>query len=267
MKDPLMPASSLTPLKYIIKRIIKRLFSIWARADLPRLSSGTFLIIAPHPDDETLGCGALIAQARAQGRNVAVVVVTNGSASSESNRLTPQERAFLRRKETIKATSILGLNPEALTFLDHPDGEAKNNLERITQELGALIDALSPAAVFAPCGLDEHPDHRAVAQAMAACAPLRPSLVVFEYPMWFWGKQAFLYMFSPRLWRPYFKLDAGPVLSLKETAARAHLSQWENITDETSWKTLPASFLALCLEPYELFFFASYNRKHGHNRG
>ncbi len=89
------------------------------------------LILAPHPDDETLGCGGLIAQARQLNIPVRVVFLTNGDGSGSTQigetlrrgkRQTFLELAAMRQGEATAALEKLGVSPEDIVFLGYPDG-------------------------------------------------------------------------------------------------------------------------------------------------
>ena len=62
-------------------------------------AASSCVVIAPHPDDETLGCGAIIARKRAAGTNVRVVIVTDGRRSHRSDKIPVHRLIALRRKE------------------------------------------------------------------------------------------------------------------------------------------------------------------------
>ncbi|MDD5432414.1 MAG: PIG-L family deacetylase [Candidatus Omnitrophica bacterium] len=89
------------------------------------------LILAPHPDDETIGCGGVIQQAKAQGAQVKIAYLTNGDHNEAAfiiyeKRLVFRRKAFIymgevRRQEAIKAMNILGVEKEDLYFLGYPD--------------------------------------------------------------------------------------------------------------------------------------------------
>jgi LmbE family N-acetylglucosaminyl deacetylase len=92
------------------------------------------LIVAPHPDDETLGCGGLIQRARARGVDVHVVVITNGDAyahdwvlvaAEDALRGTASEHLALgrgRQRESLRALATYGVPADHVTFLGYPDG-------------------------------------------------------------------------------------------------------------------------------------------------
>jgi len=85
-------------------------------------SDGGLVVIAPHPDDESLACGGLIARACSEGRPVRVVVVSDGTGSHPRSRVYPRMRLrTLREEEARRAVCALGLAPRHLTFLRLPD--------------------------------------------------------------------------------------------------------------------------------------------------
>ncbi|MBD0337375.1 MAG: PIG-L family deacetylase, partial [Cyanobacteria bacterium Co-bin13] len=100
-------------------RLIRQLY----RQSQPRqVTTAPALIVAPHPDDETLGCGGLIALKRQQGTEVRVVILTDGRASHPSHpRLPTQELVAIRQQEATQALAVLGVPPEDLHFFNQPD--------------------------------------------------------------------------------------------------------------------------------------------------
>src|SRR6266568_3565459 len=82
----------------------------------------TTVIIAPHQDDETLGCGGLIALRSQRGGSTRIVYLTDGSGSHLGHPVfSPAAIATQRRIEAQAATTLLGLKPEQLTFIDARD--------------------------------------------------------------------------------------------------------------------------------------------------
>ena len=80
------------------------------------------LVLAPHPDDETLGCGATIMRKLAAGRQVTVAVATDGRYSHRSNHVTPEQLADLRRVEMEEAGRRLGLSTGDIRWGGFVDG-------------------------------------------------------------------------------------------------------------------------------------------------
>jgi N-acetylglucosamine malate deacetylase 1 len=141
------------------------------------------LVVAPHPDDETLGCGGTMALMADRGASVTVLTVTDGEATKGS-RISPDDTARRRRAEAMRAAAVAGATPRFLGLAD--DGLPEQVVE-LTAALRAAIADLAPEAVFAPWLLDGTPDHRAVAKALGgaldgAGADGRPE--VWGYEVW-----------------------------------------------------------------------------------
>ncbi len=149
-------------------------------ADCPGLT-----VIAPHPDDETLGLGATIATLCAAGVDVQVVSASDGGASHPG--LSSAARAELegvRRTELRRSLSQLGAG-EPIT-LGVPDGELAQHEQWLTMRITALLTAF-PAGRWCAATWrgDGHPDHEAVGRAAAAAAA-KTAAVLLEYPVWMW---------------------------------------------------------------------------------
>lgn len=143
------------------------------------------VVVAPHPDDETLGLGATIAQLAATGVDVQVVSVSDGGAAQPGT--APWNRARLettRRYELRRATEILGLPPPAELGL--PDGQLADHEDRLADLLVEILGRTAPGTWCAATWRgDGHPDHEAVGRAAArACA--RTDATLLEYPVWMW---------------------------------------------------------------------------------
>lgn len=215
------------------------------------LPPGPLLVIAPHPDDETLGCAALIRHYRARGDLVRIVVVTDGSRAILPINLAPQEIAAMRRKESLLAAKILGLPAEEVLFLGYPDSEAEQNEARIADDIASQVWLYNPALIAAPHAIDAHKDHRVVARAIRALQKEgKITCSVFEYPMWFWPKGALQHFFSAALQKTHRKVDAKNHLTVKKQAIDAHACQKE----EENWHQLEAFGIADNLRDAELYF-------------
>jgi LmbE family N-acetylglucosaminyl deacetylase len=151
---------------------------VW-RPDAMRL-----LIVAPHPDDETLGAGGLIADARRGGVGVTVVCATDGEHAylGEDD---PTVLAGLRREEQAKALGVLGVAAEDVVRLALTD----SNVSAREQELAARITDLADARtiIVAPWEGDFHPDHEACGRAARAAAE-RTGAELVSYFFWTWHR-------------------------------------------------------------------------------
>jgi LmbE family N-acetylglucosaminyl deacetylase len=121
------------------------------------------LVIAPHPDDESLGCGGTMALLADRGTAVTTLTASDGEATQGSD-LPPEEIARLRRSEAQRAAAISGAEAR---FLGLPDGRLAEHPHELTSGLRKALSELEPDAVLAPWLLDGGSDHRAVAAALA----------------------------------------------------------------------------------------------------
>lgn len=136
------------------------------------------LVLAAHPDDDTVGMGGTILQALTNGLRVKVVYVTDGGGggggSYESNR-----RA--RNREAVELAKKLGYDP---VFLNAPDGEFPVT-EDLARELVEQVRGFRPSAVFLPWLLEAHPSHRQMNRLLlAACRKEPLDAVIFAYSVW-----------------------------------------------------------------------------------
>lgn len=142
-------------------------------------------IIAPHPDDESLGLGATMATLCAAGVDVQVVTVSDGEAAYpglEAKRRA--ELATVRWAEVRRAVGVLGAGEPIR--LRMPDGELQRHEQRLTETITALLGGLPAGRWLAATWRgDGHPDHEAVGRAAAAAAA-ETGAVFLEYPVWMW---------------------------------------------------------------------------------
>ncbi|MGN6607701.1 MAG: PIG-L family deacetylase [Jatrophihabitans sp.] len=141
------------------------------------------LVLAAHPDDETLGAGGLIAASLAAGADVEVVIATDGEASHpDSPTHSPDRLAALRRREGEAAASALG--GPAVSWLGLPDGRLTGHLDTLSS---AVAERLRPTTVLAtPWVGDRHPDHEACALAGRRALADRPGVRLWQFPIWAW---------------------------------------------------------------------------------
>jgi LmbE family N-acetylglucosaminyl deacetylase len=119
------------------------------------------LVVAPHPDDEAIGCaGTLLRHAQANDR-VRIAVATDGRRSRTIR--DPGEMARRRREEAVDAASLLRV--EQLEWIGLPECEWQT--AELAAPLRALLTAFEPTVVYAPSRIDFHPEHFAVAHALA----------------------------------------------------------------------------------------------------
>jgi LmbE family N-acetylglucosaminyl deacetylase/SAM-dependent methyltransferase len=142
------------------------------------------VVLAAHPDDETLGAGGIISAAGDRGHPVEVVIATDGAASHPTSPThTPPQLAAIRRQEAWAAVHELNAGA-SLRLLGLPDGamdEHEDVLARILHHV-----AQGPTRLFTTWFDDRHPDHRACSAAARAVAGRRTDVEVWEFPIWAW---------------------------------------------------------------------------------
>lgn len=223
-----------------------------------RLSARRTLVLAPHPDDETLGCGAAIARLRQAQQPVRVVIVTDGRGSHRSAQMSPDDLARLREAEAVQACAVLGVAAADIRFLQFADGTLTASAVALAERLAAEFADFAPEQLLYPSGLDGHPDHRALAAAAEQQLAAGPVAVEgYAYPVWFWNLRAWLtrpgqLLRLPGLWP--VKLETAAVIECKRSALGAHRSQFENLTGEADWDILRANFTRHFFGPYEIYF-------------
>lgn len=146
------------------------------------------LVVAPHPDDEVLGCGGTIMRHVANGDSVAVLIVTDGR-QSRAHSLRADEMARTRCKEAHAAAAMMGA--AEIVWLGLPEGDWQ--VDTLLAALAAHMRDSPPGVIYGPSWLDYHPEHRRVAQCLAetvaALTPVR--ICTLHVPL---GKLANLYV-------------------------------------------------------------------------
>lgn len=137
--------------------------NITARDVLRLAGKRRLIVIAPHPDDETLGCGSLIAQAVKRGIDVAVISLTDGDASHPASLLWPPKAlGRLRAGEMRRALARLGAGGAPVRRLGWGDGHVGRDGGIL--RLRSLLVALRAGVVLVTSDADHHPDHQAAAR-------------------------------------------------------------------------------------------------------
>lgn len=145
--------------------------------------SGTVHIVAPHPDDEVLGCGGMMQQLSALGVPVCVWAVTDGERSHPPTpSRTMHSLARLRTRESEQALAILSSAIRRYA-VQLPDGAVSAAEEQLGHYLSMKVKKND--TVFAPWRLDGHPDHEAAARA-ALYAAQQQGCRFIEVPIWGW---------------------------------------------------------------------------------
>ncbi|MDO7877065.1 PIG-L deacetylase family protein [Hymenobacter sp. ASUV-10] len=241
-----------------------------AFADLPLRSAdyaaqfGPTVVVIPHPDDEALGCGGLLALLAQAGQPVHPVLVSDGTMSHPRSRLfSPEARRAVREGELRHSLSLLGVDAHEPLCLRLPDGqvpaEGQPGFTEAVKRLRTFLEETQPATVLAPWRRDPHPDHRASSQLVqAALAQLPAPPHRLEYVVWAWERAAPADLPQPADGVRGFRLDIGAALPQKQRAIRAHRSQLAPgiFTDDANGFLLYPEMLAHFQQPYEVYFEA-----------
>lgn len=169
------------------------------------------LVIAPHPDDEAIGCGGTIGKHTARGDRVAVVFLTSGELGLKQ---LAREKAWATREaEARRSAKILGISK--LNFLRLPDWTAGDHIKEGAGLLAPILKRNPPEIIYLPHPFEWHPDHKAALPILRAAARkagiTRTKLLGYE------------------VWTPISEYDSvediSKTMSLKLRALRAHRSQ------------------------------------------
>lgn len=198
------------------------------------------VIVAPHPDDETLGAGGLIAEQSRRGLPVSVVCVTDGEAAYPD----APGLAQLRTNEQQQALETLRVSTHNIFRLNLPDSALAEHESKLTALLTPFLP--SDTLVLAPWIKDWHPDHEACGRVVRRIARATGAELLF-YMFWTWhqGTPDVLSDVPVRC----FELDRQ-LLSLKQTALECHRSQLQR---ETGPPILPESLLKPARRSFETF--------------
>jgi len=172
------------------------------------------LVIAPHPDDESIGCGGTVYKHTKAGERVSAVFLTSGELGLKT--LPPEKARSVREKEARAAAKILGLVD--LVFLRGSDWYVTDTTDRLTSELTVLFTREKPELIYLPHPGEWHPDHQAalpLVQGALKAVDLAPTLRTYE------------------VWTPLSEFDhledISSVMPFKLKAVRAHRSQCKNL--------------------------------------
>ena len=221
-----------------------------------KLEDRPFIVVAPHPDDESLACGGLIADAYRQGLQGKVVIVSDGAGSHPNSKAYPPDRLKALREEEVKqAGAELGLKAEDLLFLRLPDRFVPSEGEEAERAIGAIVDCareIGAGSLFVSWRHDPHCDHEASYRIARQVQRRAGELRLFEYVVW--G-----HTLPPSTEvdpiRSGFRIGIDQqALEKKRRAIAAHRSQTTHLIDDD-----PAGFLFSQIDlahfdlPYEFF--------------
>lgn len=233
--------------------IVNRLVSSEHLSD--RWSSASALIFAPHPDDEVLGCGGVIALKARAGARVQVVVMTDGRASHKTL-IDPDELVRIRRAEAGHAATQLGLGASYL-FLDFEDHRLVDHRGPARDRVIDIIDRFKPDEIYIPSrrdGISDHTDTNLVVRE--AVDRVGKPVALLEYPIWLWNGWPWTPADARRssgsargglraardvaeiVFGCRTRVNVGDVLERKRAALAAYRSQLERRDGDPRWPVL-----------------------------
>ena len=239
-----------------------RMAALGQRLDRKALETlSPMLILAPHPDDETLGCGGLIATAAAMGLGPRIAYLTDGAASHPGSRAWPPRRlAAVRREEALEALAVLGAPARDVLFLDWPDAAPHAPNARAYQvsldTLQGWMGRAGPRSVWAPWRGEQHCDHAAAADlARRLVRRTRPGAILMSYLVWGWRE--------PRLARAarretVWTLHCPRTVGRRRAALARHRTQTTPMIDDAAGAfRIPPELAALTDRPTEIYLSAA----------
>jgi len=198
-----------------------------------------FLILAPHPDDEIIGCGGLLALHLREGRAARAIIATDGSEAGDAKR---------RELESIRALAMLGSVPAR--FLHFRDRHLQEEMDALRVQLREILENFQPDLIAVPSPAEIHPDHVALSRAFCELIQNDPKLFATLAV----ARVAFYEVSAPL--RPNTLVDISDVAEAKYAAIQAHESQME-IRDYIAYARGLNAYRAMTLPP-EIRFAEGY---------
>jgi LmbE family N-acetylglucosaminyl deacetylase len=200
----------------------------------------SIVLLAPHPDDETLGAGGFLAAQCLRSIDVTVVAVTDGENAYAGH----TGLAAIRRPEQVDALGRLGVSADKITRLGLRDSDVKSQVDELVERLIPLV--CETTHLLAPWRGDFHPDHEACGSAAEEVAR-RTGARLTSYFFWTWhlGNISLVSDLPLRS----FPLTEE-TMEAKAEALSCHRSQLEH---SSGAPILPEDLLGPARRPFEVF--------------
>jgi LmbE family N-acetylglucosaminyl deacetylase len=242
--------------------------------------SNSAIVVAPHFDDETLGCGGIIALKKTAGASIKVVFMTDGT-QSHSKLMENDKLNSKRMEEAYNACRVLGLERDDVIVLNFCDSKLENSIDDAEMKLQEIVNDVKPDELFLPSRKEPwiySGDHLAsVKITMNVLKKYNQQINIYEYPVWYWYafpwvsfpfklKKSSLSIFKNSLngfwgaglshhFNCYFELDGTKEIKMK--ALDQHESQMKNQSNDEPWNTLTGisqgEFLKCFFGEFEVF--------------
>lgn len=222
---------------------------------------GPVLVLAPHADDESLGCGGLIAALCEAEVPVYVWLISDGTMSHPNSVAFPSDRRRdIREAEFSRACLILGVPTGRRQFFRFPDTRVPTpdteNFGQATQQFAAQLQTLNPKTIFTPWRRDPHCDHQATtALIREVISKTHWPGVLYEYPIWLYELAAQGDAPHPGEVQVFNFETEEKFLQKKQKAIKCHASQLGQIIhDDPDAFCLQPQVLAHFLIPTEFYY-------------
>lgn len=213
------------------------------------VSQKSAMVFSPHQDDETLGCGGMIALKRSLGVAVQVVFLTDGRYG-RPDWIKPEKITDIRQQEAVDALTILGVANSEIHFLNQIDASLhnlpNNQRQHLIDRLAQHLQSFMPEEVYVPHKKDFHGDHEAtykLVQEAIAVSGIQTELL--QYPIWMFWQNPLSFGLKFEDVADARRLAISAVKDRKKRAIETYRSQHPG---------LPSGFLERFFLPYEIFF-------------
>jgi LmbE family N-acetylglucosaminyl deacetylase len=227
------------------------------------MTNGAVIVFAPHPDDETLGCGGTIAKRISEDYEVFVVVMTDGRFALKDQGVlsdpSPEELKSIRKSEVLNASKTLGVKEQDLLCMDFEESSLEANKDFAEAQVLDILKEKTPVEVYFPYSKDSNPDHRATNKIVqSAIGKLGIKMTKFEYsiiqPYARIGllRDSLLNLFTHKM----LHVDISRFLDLKRAALAKHMSQVSIISSKQKQEVLSSFLINMHMKDYEVFYKA-----------
>ena len=207
------------------------------------------IVFSPHQDDETLGCGGMIALKRQLGVPIMVVFITDGRYGSLQP-IQPEELINTRKLEAVAALKLLGVESSEIYFLEQLDGSlatlSQEQSQNLMQQLSQILQNFIPEEVYVPHCKDFHADHEATYDLVEKAIALAGiDVQLWQYPIWLLWQNPLSFQLKSKEIKSAYRLPIYSVRHQKHQAIATYRSQIPGLTP---------GFLLRFKARYELFF-------------
>jgi len=223
------------------------------------VTGGRTVVVAPHPDDEVLGAGGMIAMKRVCNTHISIVILSDGADShSTCCRIGRETVATMRKRQATDAMAELGVSDCDLRWCSLADQRIPNPgsvaYSRALRELCAILQDAWPEEVYCPHRLDCWPDHEAAARlTVAAVRTLRLQCRLHYYLIWANYKLPLRACFDLG-WSRAWRLDIRSVRNKKLAAVDRYFRSEVAPCGQPYAGRLPRQLISAATRAYELFF-------------